>query len=270
VRVRRVTIRRPAVAGAFYPARAADLAALVDRLLAEATPAELDPAPIGLVVPHAGYRYSGSVAATAYARLRGTRPDRVVLLGPAHFVLLPGMAVPTFDAFATPLGRVPLDQAACRELARTPRVRAIDDPHAREHSLEVQLPFLQRVLDADWSLLPVAVGDAEPEEIADVVDAALAGASALLVVSTDLSHGLDERAAVGSDRRTVDAVRAGRAEAISDDDACGAAALRGLVAWVGRHGHSTRLLDRRTSADATGDPTRVVGYAAFAIEPGSR
>jgi MEMO1 family protein len=260
-----VRVRRAAVAGAFYPARAADLAALVDRLVAAAPLGEIDDVPRALVVPHAGYQYSGSVAAAAYASLRRRRPERVVLLGPAHFVPLPGMAVPTVDAFATPLGRVPVDQTTCRRLTGATRTCAADRPHEREHSLEVQLPFLQRVVGDGWSLTPIAVGDAEPEEIADVMDAALTGGPALLVVSTDLSHGLKQRDAVVRDGHTIDAVLAGRAEAIGDADACGAAGLRGLVAWAGRHGLSTRLLDRRTSADSTGDPARVVGYAALAV-----
>jgi MEMO1 family protein len=260
-----VRVRRAAVAGAFYPARAADLAALVDRLVAAAPRGGIEDMPRALVVPHAGYQYSGSVAAAAYALLQRRRPERVVLLGPAHFVPLPGMAVPTVDAFATPLGRVPVDRAACRRLTATSGACAADRPHEREHSLEVQLPFLQRVVGDGWSLTPITVGDADPEEIADVMDAALIGGTALLVVSTDLSHGLDQGDAVDRDGRTIDAVVAGRVEAIGDTDACGAAALRGLVAWTDRHGLSSRLLDRRTSADSTGDPARVVGYAALAV-----
>jgi MEMO1 family protein len=279
VTTRRQTVRPPAVAGAFYPARAADLAAMVDSLLAAATVDAIavwsgaggGAAPLALVVPHAGYRYSGPTAAAAYALLAGRRPDRVVMLGPAHYVPLSGLAVPTVDAFATPLGRVAVDQATCRRLTATqPRVRAADEAHEPEHSLEVQLPFLQRVLGGDWSLVPIAVGAAEPAEVADVVDAALTDASALPVISTDLSHGLDQPAAVERDRRTVDAVLTARAEAIGDADACGAPALCGAVEWTRRHGLTSRLLDRRTSADATGDPTQVVGYAAFAIGPGSR
>jgi MEMO1 family protein len=279
VTARRLTVRPPAVAGAFYPARAADLAAMVDRLLAaarvEATTvspgAGGGTAPLALVVPHAGYLYSGPTAAAAYALLTGHQPDRVVLLGPAHYVPLSGLAVPTADAFATPLGRVSVDQATCRRLTATlPRVRAADEAHEPEHSLEVQLPFLQRVLGVGWGLVPLAVGSAEPAEVADVVDAALGDASALLVISTDLSHGLDQPAAVERDRHTVDAVLTARAEAIGDADACGAPALCGAVEWTRRHGLTSRLLDRRTSADATGNPTQVVGYAALAIGPGSR
>jgi AmmeMemoRadiSam system protein B len=271
-----VKVRRAAVAGAFYPARAVDLAALVDRLLGaalEAFGAARDvptECPRALVAPHAGFAYSGPVAATAYARLHDHHPTRVVLLGPAHFVPLHGMAVPTVDAMATPLGRVPVDRAACRHLAQTfATVRGSDPPHQQEHSLEVQMPFLQRVLTGDWEVVPIAVGSTAPEQVADVLDA-VTDSGTLPVVSTDLSHGLDQLAAADRDRRTVEAVLAGDIEAVGDADACGAAALRGLMAWVDRHSDVTRLLDLRTSADATGDPDRVVGYGALAVEESGR
>lgn len=255
-------IRPPAVAGSFYPADPAELAATVDALLAAApAPAPAGPPPTVLVVPHAGYPYSGPVAATAYARVSGARvggPRRVVLLGPAHFVPLDGMAQSGAEQWGTPLGTVPVE--------RVPRVPVADEPHAPEHALEVQLPFLQRVLGAGFAIVPVAVGRTEPAEVADLIDAvADGGRETLVVVSTDLSHYADLATARRLDRRTADAILANDAAGIGARDACGSYALRGLLTWCARRGHRLTELDLRTSADTAGGPERVVGYGAFAL-----
>lgn len=263
-RTLRTGIRPPAVAGLFYPADAAQLAAGVDMLLSAAAPGP-DPVRLpALIVPHAGYRYSGPVAAAAYVRIRGWSPVRVVLLGPVHFVPLAGLAVPRAAAWRTPLGPVPIDTAA-RERALTVRgVHAGDEPHASEHALEVQLPFLQRCIGPDVPVLPVAIG-ASPDQVVDLLDAVAADAQTLVVASTDLSHHLPDADARSRDARTVEAVLGLRPDRIGSSSACGAQALRGMLAWARRTGLSPSLLSYRTSADAGGDPRRVVGYAAFAV-----
>jgi hypothetical protein len=201
------------------------------------------------------------VAATAYALLRRSTVRRVAVFGPAHFVPLRGTAVPAVTSWRTPLGSVDID-AELREAA-VGRGAGVDDaPHGPEHSLEVQLPFLQRVLGERLSVLPIAVGLSEPAEVADVIGALLP--RALVVVSTDLSHYLDDAAAKRRDRRTADAIIARDPDAIGPDDACGAHALRGLLELARHEDLRVRLLDLRTSADTAGDPWRVVGYGAFA------
>ena len=256
--------RPPVVAGSFYPADPVRLAAEVDTLLSGATPeppaARRLPA---LVVPHAGYRYSGPVAAAAYALLRGRVPAAVILLGPAHFVPLRGSAVSRAREWSTPLGPVRIDGAARQRALAVRGVHGADGPHAAEHSLEVQLPFLQRSLSPELPVLPVVTA-APAGDVADLLDA-VAGPQTLVVVSTDLSHYLPEAEARRRDRRTLEAVVALDPHSIGPGSACGAHALRGLLAWAGRTGRSPTLLSYRTSAAATAEPSRVVGYAALAL-----
>ena len=256
--------RGPAMAGVFYPAEPARLAADVDALLSAAAP-ELVPSGRlpALVVPHAGYRYSGQVAAVAYALARHWSPVRAVLLGPAHFVPLSGSVVPRTAEWSTPLGAMPVDAAARDRATAVRGVHASDQPHAAEHSLEVQLPFLQRSLDPALPVLPVVTA-ATPDDVADLLGAVV-GPDTLVVASTDLSHHLPDVAARRRDRRTIDAVLALDADGIRPGAACGAHALRGLLAWAGRTGRTPTLLFYRTSADATGDESRAVGYAALAF-----
>lgn len=257
-------VRPPVVAGSFYPADAARLAATVDRLLAGAAPVRLAGRPRALVVPHAGYVYSGAVAASAWAALRGTSPvARVVLAGPAHFVPLRGACVPAASRWRTPIGDVEID-ADLRSLAEAAGARIDDRPHEPEHSLEVQLPFLVRVAPAGVRVLPVAVGDTSPGAAADLLGG-LAEDADLVVVSTDLSHYHDDATARRLDSRTLDAIVDRDAAAIGDLAACGVFALRGLVELARRRRWPVKVLDQRTSADAGGDVDRVVGYAAVAI-----
>lgn len=255
-------VRPPAAAGTFYPGDAEELAVVVDAMLAGAASGEAGGAPLAIVVPHAGYVYSGPVAATAYSLLRPDAVGRVVLLGPAHFVPLFGAAAPHAGAWKTPLGEVPVD-AELRDVAVRCGATVDDEPHALEHSLEVQLPFLQRIAGDRLSVLPVAVGVMSPEEAASLIEA-LAGA-ALVVISTDLSHYHDDAVARRLDRMTADAVLSKNPSAIGPYDACGVYALRGAVEFARRRDLGVRLLDLRTSADTAGDPERVVGYGAFAI-----
>jgi AmmeMemoRadiSam system protein B len=254
--------RRPAVAGTFYPSDPGELAAAVDALLASARPPEGLGEPVALIVPHAGYAYSGPVAATGYALLREARVTRVALFGPAHFAPLRGAAVSTTRAWRTPLGPVPLDEEL-RELLVAAGAVADEVPHLPEHSLEVQVPFLQRLLGEGLRICPVLVGVSRPTQTAELMAAALP--HALVVVSTDLSHYHDDATAKRLDRRTAETVLARDAEGIGLEDACGVFALRGIVELARREDLQVHLLDLRTSADTAGDPWRVVGYGAFAL-----
>jgi len=263
-------VRSPAVAGSFYPGEAEELVAVVDDLLAgarlRAAEGPVGPPPVALVVPHAGYVYSGPEAASAYDCVRDRKVRRVAVLGPAHYVPLTGIAVPAYAAFATPVGEVPVEADTCAALAQRHECVTVDDrPHRPEHSIEVQLPFLQRVLADGWTCVPLVVGSTAPEQVADVLDTLCSGGDLLPVVSTDLSHYLDEVTAGRRDRHTAQAVLERDAAAIGPLDACGGFALRGLLHWARRHDLDVSLLHLGTSADTVGDPQRVVGYGSFAI-----
>lgn len=257
-------VRPPAVAGLFYPAEPARLRQQVDALLAAARPAA-GRAPKALIVPHAGYVYSGAIAANAYAQLTpiAQRIRTVVLLGPAHRVALRGLALPAATHFATPLGVVELDSEAVARLRGLPQITISDAVHAAEHSLEVHLPFLQSLLPK-FLLLPLVVGEASPAEVAQVLDRVWGGEDTLIVISSDLSHYLSYDEARASDRATAQAVLDLRPD-IDPQQACGANPINGLLQSAPRHGLCGTLLDLRSSGDTAGDRARVVGYAAFAF-----
>ena len=258
-------VRPAAVAGAFYPGQGAALSGAVQTLIAAVPPdtAAQQVAPKALIVPHAGYVYSGATAALAYARLRPWRHAirRVVLLGPVHRVPVRGLALPGATSFATPLGEVPIDADAVAALAALPQVVTSPAAHAQEHALEVQLPFLQAVLD-DFTLLPLAVGDATPAEVAQVLEALWGGPETLIVISSDLSHFLPYRTAQAADRATVEAILA-LAGPVTHEQACGGTPINGLLLAARRHGLQPRLLGLCNSGDTAGDRDRVVGYASL-------
>jgi MEMO1 family protein len=262
-------VRPAAVAGMFYPGSPATLAADVRSYLADAAarPEARGRVPKVVIVPHAGYVYSGPVAATAYARLAQARGTitRVVLFGPVHRVPVRGLALPAAQSFATPLGNVEIDRDAAA-LARTlPQVRESEAAHALEHSLEVQLPFLQAVL-GEFRLVPFAVGDASPRDVAQVAELLWGGPETVIVVSSDLSHYHRYADARQIDRATVDAILA-LAPDIDHEQACGATPVNGLLLAARSHGLQPELLDLRNSGDTAGDRSRVVGYAAVAFVP---
>ena len=260
-------IRPPAVAGTFYPSDPDVLRAEIRRAFDEAVPVTLPAvAPAGLIVPHAGYVYSGPIAASAYQRLEPAHHTirRVVVLGPAHRVPLRGLGLSSADAWETPLGLVPLDRAAAAIVESLPGVEFNDRAHGPEHSLEVQLPFLQTVLD-DFALVPLVVGDATPDEVVSVLDALWTGPDTLVVVSTDLSHYHRYDEAVEIDTRTVSHIAAREPAEIGDRDACGARPLRGLLAAATARDAAVIPLDVRNSGDTAGGRERVVGYGAFGI-----
>ena len=259
-------VRPPAVAGLFYPEHAEQLRAAVHDYI-EASPGRAVPArrPKALIVPHAGYPYSGPVAASAYRLLRDSRaPIRhVVMLGPSHRVPMRGLAVPSVDAFATPLGEVPLDVRNRQRLRELGLVGVSDAPHASEHSLEVQLPFLQVALGV-FDILPIAVGLAPPEQVARALDGAWNGPDTLILVSSDLSHYHTSDEARLLDAKSTQAILERRSD-LPDEQACGARSINGLMQVARRRGLEIEVLDQRNSGDTAGDRSRVVGYGSYAL-----
>jgi hypothetical protein len=262
-----VRVRPAAVAGRFYPRDPEALAKLVDALLAKAPPARHRLRPVAVVAPHAGFRFSGLVAAAAYAHLSPWRGEivRVVVLGPAHFTPLQGMALPSVEAFATPLGPVAVDDGARSAAAALPAVVVDDEPHASEHAIETQLPFLIRTLGPAVPVLPVVVGTTPPAAVAAVLSALLDAPGTIAVVSTDLSHYLDRAQARERDAATATAVVTRRGAALQPADACGFHPLRGLLHHAVDRDLVVDLLGLATSADTGGNPRRVVGYGAFVV-----
>lgn len=265
----RAHVRQAAVAGRFYPRDPEELRRLITGFLASVPPST-EPAPKALIAPHAGYVYSGPIAASAYAQLSPAREviKRIVLLGPSHFVALEGLAASSAEAFATPLGEVPVDTAAVSSLRALPQVRVLDEAHAQEHALEVHLPFLQVVLGS-FSVVPLVVGDASPGQVSEVLDALWGGAETRLVVSSDLSHYLDYPAARQLDGATADAIEALAAERIGESQACGRMPIRGLLQAARARGLRARTIDLRNSGDTAGPRDQVVGYGAFAFDEGA-
>ena len=261
--------RRPAVAGLFYPDRPSQLRATLDNLLsAESTEG---PVPKALIVPHAGYIYSGPIAATAYARLRPAHAaiKRVILLGPSHRVPLRGLAYSRVDAYQTPLGDIPVDPSPLDALRGLPQVRCVDAAHAQEHSLEVQLPFLQQVID-DFSLLPLVVGDASAEQVCEVLEHLWGGPETLFVISSDLSHYYDYRSAQRLDQATCQAIETLRGQDIAYEQACGRIPIKGLLLAAQHHRMRVETLDLRNSGDTAGSHDKVVGYGAWALHETGR
>ncbi len=257
------TVRPAAVSGLFYPGDPDTLSAMVDELLQAAAPASTRPR--ALIAPHAGYIYSGPVAATAYKQIFQLRDSvrRVLLLGPSHRVAFAGLALSSAGSYATPAGDVAIDTAACQALLRLPQVSVRDDAHAQEHSLEVHLPFLCAVLGS-FALVPVVVGDATPSEVAQVIDSGWVDDDTLVVVSSDLSHFLDYESARRVDTATTHAIEA-RATNITPQQACGCRAINGLMQVAGERALTVDTLDVRNSGDTAGDRARVVGYGAYAL-----
>lgn len=261
-----LAVRPPAVAGTFYPGSPKTLDYDVENLLRQARKSD-GPVPKAVIVPHAGYIYSGAIAASAYRRIAAGRDRirRVVLLGPAHRVPVRGLALPGVTAFETPLGTVPIDREAVAALRGLPQVVESAPAHAWEHALEVQLPFLQKVLD-DFTLVPLVVGDATSEEVAEVLERLWGGPETLIVISSDLSHYLPYDLARRIDQKTAEMILELRE--VSHEQACGGTPVNGLLLAARRHGLRPELLDLRNSGDTAGGHDHVVGYAAFAfVEP---
>ncbi len=263
-------IRPPAVAGSFYPDDPAVLTAVVEGLLAEAGEETGIEPPKAIIAPHAGYIYSGAVAARAYGALRplAGRISRAVLLGPAHYVALRGIAAPAAVAFETPLGRLQVDREAIRTIADLPQVEIAEEPHEPEHSLEVQLPFLQVVLGA-VAIVPLAVGATRAAEVAQVLERLWGGGETIVVISSDLSHYHAYETARRLDAATAAAIEALDAADLGPEDACGHLPIAGLVAEAKRRALGVTRLDLRNSGDTAGPRGRVVGYGAWAFREGT-
>ena len=263
------SVRKPAVAGQFYPGNADELSAAVTGYLTQAA-VEANKnggdVPKALIVPHAGYVYSGPVAASAYAQIRETadRITRVVLLGPAHRLPFEGLALPRVDGFETPLGIVPVDSDAVEKIEHLPQVRSLPSAHDGEHSLEVHLPFLQTLLGS-FSLVPLVVGAATAEQVVAALEALWGGDETLIVISTDLSHYYDYDTARVMDAATSEAIEALDERRIGLEDACGQVPVSGMLVAARRHGLEARAVDLRNSGDTAGPRDQVVGYGAYVV-----
>lgn len=255
-------VKTPAVAGLFYPGSASGLRATV-RDLMDAAAASAPARPHAVIAPHAGYQYSGPIAANAYATLRPWADEirRVAVLAPSHRVPFIGIATSSADAFQTPLGDIEVDRDAVAALAVLPGVQRLDAAFAQEHALEVQLPFLQTVL-GDFRLVPLIVGDAETAWVEGVIEA-LTVPDGLIVVSSDLSHYHAYRDCQQRDRATTTRIEQLDDTHIGPEDACGAYPIRGLLHAAQRHHWRAHTVDLRNSGDTSGDRSRVVGYGAY-------
>jgi len=259
-------VRSPAVAGLFYPRDADELRDAVTGYTdgcARVVTARRRPK--ALIVPHAGFPYSGAVAGCAYRVLRDSAApvSKVVVIGPSHRVPMRGLAVPSLDWFATPLGNIPIDREGRQRLREFGLAGTSDAPHAAEHSLELQLPFLQTVL-GNFELLPIAVGLAPPGQVARALDAVWGGPETLIVVSSDLSHHHTYDEARKLDDLAMHSILE-RRDDLADEQACGARGINGLMQIARRRGLEVELLDQRNSGDTAGDRSRVVGYGSYAV-----
>lgn len=257
--------RQPAVAGLFYPANPPQLRQMLDQYLHDASlEAKV---PKAIIAPHAGYIYSGPVAASAYARLKAGRKliTRVVLIGPSHRVGFSGLAVSGADAFVTPLGAIPVDREAIETIIGLPFVGYLEEAHSHEHSLEVHLPFLQEMLE-DFKIVPIVAGDATPEQVSQVLARLWGGQETLIVVSSDLSHYHDYATAQKLDKATSAVIENLQYEKLSSGAACGKVPVSGLLKLARDKSLSIRAVDLRNSGDTAGDKNRVVGYGAYVID----
>jgi len=257
--------RQPAVAGAFYPADPKQLHAMLDQYLTDAETAAK--VPKAIIVPHAGYLYSGPIAASAYIRLKKAhdRITRVVLIGPSHRVAFKGLAVSGAQYFVTPLGAIPVDQAAVQAITQLPFVGYGEQAHTSEHSLEVHLPFLQEMLD-DFTIVPIVAGDATPGQVGQVLDALWGGEETLIVISSDLSHYHDYATAQRLDKATSQRIENLQYDALSFESACGRVPVSGLLKVAQEKSLTVKTIDLRNSGDTAGDKSRVVGYGAYVID----
>ena len=257
--------RLPAVSGTFYPANPQQLHAMLAQYLDVADLTAK--APKAIIVPHAGYIYSGPIAASAYARLQKARHQitRVVIIGPSHRVAFKGLAVSGAQNFMTPLGGIPVDQAAVQTIAQLPFVDFIEQAHTHEHGLEVQLPFLQEILD-DFSIVPIVAGDATPEQVAKVISILWGGDETLIVISSDLSHYHPYTTAQQLDKSTSKLIENLQYDQLSFESACGRIPVSGLLKVAQEKSLMIKTIDLRNSGDTAGDKNRVVGYGAYVIE----
>lgn len=263
-------VRPPAVAGVFYPAQSDALRECVARHFSGVKAVETGRWPKAIVAPHAGFDYSGPVAASAFSLLAPARKivKRVVILGPCHRVPVSRVAASSAGAFATPLGAVPVDRAALERVLSLPQVEVFDEAHAPEHSIETHLPFLQLALD-DFSIVPLIVGDTSARDVAEILDLVWGGPETLIAISSDLSHFYDYATARKLDAGTAKAIETLRPQDIRFEHACGRIPIQGLLSVSPKHQLDAQTKDLRNSGDTAGGRERVVGYGAWGFyEPG--
>lgn len=259
-------IRLPAVAGLFYPADPDILNDTIERDLSQISSISVTSSPKVLIVPHAGYIYSGPIAASAFALLKQSRHliKRVVIIGPSHRVGFNGVAISSADYFDMPFGRIAIDKVAQEKLLDIVGVHKFDEAHIAEHSLEVQLPFLQYILD-DFSIVPIVAGDASPELVAEIIKTLWGGPETLFVISSDLSHYHDYQTAQQLDQSTSQAILDLDVNTIDSQHACGCVGIRGLLTFAQHHPLKASILDLRNSGDTAGSKDKVVGYGAYSF-----
>lgn len=257
-------IRPPAVAGMFYPDNPDILRDMIEQDLAQVTSTSVATVPKVLIVPHAGYIYSGSIVANAFVLLKPYRKliKRVIIIGPSHRVGFNGVAISSADAFDTPLGVIPVDKEAQAKLSEMAGVHIIDQAHAAEHSLEVQLPFLQYILDK-FTIIPIVAGDADPQLIAKIIKTLWGGSESLIVISSDLSHFHQYQAAQQLDQATSQAILDLNVNEIDSQHACGCVGIKGLLTFAHRHPLEASMIDLKNSGDTAGTKDSVVGYGAY-------
>lgn len=257
-------IREPAVAGSFYPGSAAELESSIQTYLAQVDNQDSSAQPVAMIVPHAGYIYSGPIAASGYAQLvpYADSISRVVLLGPSHRVPLLGIASSSLDSFKTPLGDIPLDKEAIEQLNHLPFIQKYDEAHQWEHSLEVQLPFLQKVLK-QFTLVPLVIGQVDDTQVSEVIETLWQEQNTLILISSDLSHYLDYNKARQCDKATCEAIEDFKPQNIHYEQACGRSGIAGMLISAQKHHLQVKTLDLRNSGDTAGTKDSVVGYGCW-------
>jgi len=263
-----ISIRKAVVAGTFYPNDPLQLQNTISNLLSEAnSPPNNTIQPKAIIVPHAGYIYSGLAAASAFTSLSAFRQDitRIILLGPSHRVAFDGLAVSSADYFQTPLGNIPLDKESTNQLLSLPQVSSIDKAHQFEHSLEVELPFLQEII-GNFKLIPIVVGNADSKSVSEVIESLWGDEETLIVISSDLSHYLDYRTSQLRDKKTCQAIVNLLPESIKHDDACGRNPIKGMLVSAQKHHLTATTTALCNSGDTAGDKNRVVGYGAWVFK----
>ncbi|MDH5654459.1 MAG: AmmeMemoRadiSam system protein B [Spirochaetia bacterium] len=253
------TVRESAVAGSFYPDEKKHLADLVDSYLSGED--KKNPLPEAIIVPHAGYMYSGAVAGKGYTSIKQLDIKNILIIGPAHRVYVNGLAIPDCDAFVTPLGKISVNKELYPELVKLPFISINDEAHKDEHCIEVQLPFLQRLFTS-FQIIPVLAGNADEEQIQTLFDLT-SGKIDLIIVSSDLSHYNSYETAKNLDRNAANSIEALDPFSLESEQACGSRPIKGLLLYAKRAGLKVKTLVLQNSGDVSGSRSSVVGYGSF-------
>jgi AmmeMemoRadiSam system protein B len=259
--------RSAAVSGLFYPDEPQILRDTIDTLLSQSAIKEQSTQVKAIIAPHAGYQYSGLTAARVYKQLQTLRDriQRVVLLGPSHRVAFEGMALTEADFFETPLGQIKVNKDDYPQLLAMENMFVFEQAHVAEHCIEVQLPFLQRILN-NFTIIPIVVGIADPHSVSNIIESLWGGDETLFVISSDLSHYQSYESAQQTDNETSRAILDLDFNAIQPNNACGCMAVNGLLNFAHRHPLTVKLIDQCNSGDTAGDKDKVVGYGSYLFE----